>query len=234
MNRLRFFVAASLMSASVIAASPARAQMVRIAADPRAVDLRNGQFGWDERALVATVGGEVEMVISVPAQMAYIFRRGRMIGATTISTGKKGKATPLGLFEILQKREFHRSNLYSNAPMPFMQRLTWDGIALHGGDLPGYPASHGCIRMPNVFAKRLFALTAMGGRVLVTDQRMPQDSGTPRSPPPPSMLTSPLLIVTADQYESERYAFVTADDRLAPSPGQPPDEPNEGVAQPLP
>ncbi|VXC91226.1 L,D-transpeptidase family protein [Sphingomonas sp. AX6] len=225
MNWPRPFAVALLMSASVIAAQPAEAQMVRIADDPRSVDLKNGQFGWDDRALAATQGGEVEMVISVPAQMAYIFRDGRMIGATTISTGKKGKATPLGLFEILQKREFHRSNLYSNAPMPFMQRLTWDGIALHGGDLPGYPASHGCIRMPNAFAKRLFALTAMGGRVLVTDQRMPQDSAPPTPPP--------VLTVSADHYESERYAFVTADKRLAPSPGQPLYAPNEVVAQPL-
>ncbi len=226
MGSIRPFAAALLVSANLMSAPIASAQMVRIADDPRAVDLKNGQFGWDDRALAATEGGEVEMVISVPAQMAYIFRGGRMIGATTVSTGKKGKATPLGLFEILQKREFHRSNLYSNAPMPFMQRLTWDGIALHGGDLPGYPASHGCIRMPNAFAKRLFSLTAMGGRVLVTDQRMPQDVDPP--PPPPT------LMISSDQYESERFAFVTADKRLAPSPGQPVYAPNEVVAQPLP
>ena len=225
MGWLRPFAVSLLISTGVVAASPADAQMVQIADDPRSVDLKNGQFGWDDRALAATQGGEVEMVISVPAQMAYIFRDGRMIGATTISTGKKGKATPLGLFEILQKREFHRSNLYSNAPMPFMQRLTWDGIALHGGDLPGYPASHGCIRMPNAFAKRLFGLTAMGGRVLVTDQRMPGDAAPP---PPPPMLTA-----SADAYESERFAFVTADERLAPSHGQPLYAPNEVVAQPL-
>lgn len=226
MGSIRPVAAALLLAAGVMAGSNAEAQMVRIADDPRAVNLENGQFGWDDRALAATEGGEVEMVISVPAQMAYIFRDGRMIGATTVSTGKKGKATPLGLFEILQKREFHRSNLYSNAPMPFMQRLTWDGIALHGGDLPGYPASHGCIRMPNAFAKRLFSLTTMGGRVLVTDQRMPQDAGPPPAPP--------MLAISADQYESERFAFVTDDRRLAPSPGQPVYAPNQVVAQPLP
>lgn len=226
MDGIRLIATALLMSAGAIVPDFATAQMTRIADDPRAVDLRNGQFGWDDRALAATEGGEVELVISVPAQMAYIFRDGQMIGATTVSTGKKGKATPLGLFEILQKREFHRSNLYSNAPMPFMQRLTWDGIALHGGELPGYPASHGCIRMPNAFARKLFSLTAMGGRVLVTDQRMPQDAGPP--PPPP------MLAVTADQYESERFAFVTDDRRLAPSPGQPVYAPNQVVAQPLP
>lgn len=226
MDGIRLIATALLMSAGAIVPDFATAQMTRIADDPRAVDLRNGQFGWDDRALAATEGGEVELVISVPAQMAYIFRDGQMIGATTVSTGKKGKATPLGLFEILQKREFQRSNLYSNAPMPFMQRLTWDGIALHGGELPGYPASHGCIRMPNAFARKLFSLTAMGGRVLVTDQRMPQDAGPP--PPPP------MLAVTADQYESERFAFVTDDRRLAPSPGQPVYAPNQVVAQPLP
>lgn len=222
MARNRHFLTVLAAAAGLLPTPGASAQHVAIADRPTAVDLANGQYGWDDRALAATQGGEVELVISVPAQMAYVFRDGRMIGATTVSTGKRGKTTPLGLFEILQKREFHRSNLYSNAPMPFMQRLTWDGIALHGGDLPGYPASHGCIRMPNAFAKRLFGLTAMGGRVLVTDQRMPEESGPP-----------PMLTLSADQYESERFAFVTADQRIAPSPGQPVYAPGKAVIQPI-
>ena len=88
----------------------------------------------------------------------------------TISSGKAGKETPTGTFEILQKKQMHHSNLYNNAPMPFMQRLTWDGIALHAGKLPGYPASHGCIRLPAAFAKLLFAETRKGMLVVVADE----------------------------------------------------------------
>lgn len=212
-----------LLLTAGIAAPAAYAQRVPIAQEVRAVDLSNGQFGWDEGAFGATDGGLVELVISVPAQRAYVYREGRLIGATTVSTGKRGKETPLGLFEILQKRQFHRSNLYSNAPMPFMQRLTWSGIALHGGDLPGYPASHGCIRMPNAFAKRLFALTELGGRVLVTDQRLPDPAEAP-----------PVLEVSRDQYESERFAVATDDDRLIPIAGTPLYAPNKPVVQSAP
>ena len=87
----------------------------------------------------------------------------------TVSTGSDGHETPVGDFTILEKQVFHRSNLYSDAPMPYMQRLTWDGIALHAGQLPGYPASHGCIRLPKAFARQLFDLTSMGGAVSVVD-----------------------------------------------------------------
>ena len=184
--------------------------------------LKPGEYLWMPELAPA---GPVVIVISLPEQLAYVYRNGVRIGVSTVSTGKPGYETPTGVFTILQKQREHYSNLYDNAPMPFMQRLTWDGIALHGGDLPGYPASHGCIRMPNAFAKRLFGLTAMGGRVLVTDQRMPGDA----APPPPP----PMLIASADAYESERFAFVTADERLAPSHGQPLYAPNEVVAQPL-
>jgi hypothetical protein len=94
-----------------------------------------------------------------------------LIGVSTVSTGRPGHETPTGVFTILQKRKEHYSNLYNNAPMPFMQRLTWDGIALHAGNLPGHPASHGCIRLPLGFAERLFGVTALGMTVIVTDSR---------------------------------------------------------------
>jgi hypothetical protein len=108
------------------------------------------------------------MVVSLGAQQAYVYRNGVRIGVSTVSTGKKGKQTPTGVFTILQKNAKHRSNLYNNAPMPYMQRLTWDGIALHAGNLPGYPASHGCVRLPMAFASALFAETSMGMTVVVT------------------------------------------------------------------
>jgi hypothetical protein len=91
----------------------------------------------------------------------HVFRDGVLWKSSPVSTGKRGKRTPTGVFAILQKKRFHRSNLYSNAPMPFMQRLTWSGIAIHAGHLPGYPASHGCIRIPSAFASELFKITDM-------------------------------------------------------------------------
>jgi hypothetical protein len=101
----------------------------------------------------------VVITISLSSQRMHVFRDGVLWRSSPISTGRRGKATPAGVFAVLQKKPFHRSNLYSNAPMPFMQRLTWSGIAIHAGHLPGYPASHGCIRVPKPFAKELYAIT---------------------------------------------------------------------------
>lgn len=112
----------------------------------------------------------VTVVVSLPMQRAYVYRGDTMIAAASVSTGKDGKDTPVGVFPILQKREIHRSNLYNSAPMPFMQRLTWDGVALHAGNNPGFPDSHGCIRLPTAFAKKLFSVTSVGTNVIVTDQ----------------------------------------------------------------
>jgi lipoprotein-anchoring transpeptidase ErfK/SrfK len=89
------------------------------------------------------------------------------IGHSRISTGKNGYETPTGSFKILQKRKKHKSNLYENGDMPFMQRLTWDGIALHGGRVPDYPASHGCIRFPHNFASKLYGITRIGSQVVI-------------------------------------------------------------------
>lgn len=114
--------------------------------------------------------GQIIIVISLPQQRAHVYRSGIRIGVSTISSGKPGHATPTGAFPILEKRRVHRSNLYDNAPMPYMQRLTWDGIALHAGPLPGYPASHGCIRLPEGFASKLFSATQRGEIVVVADQ----------------------------------------------------------------
>lgn len=147
---------------------PAAAQQVAASGSDEVL-LRNGQWTWIEDAAWQRTGSgsDVSILISIPGQIAYVYRDGVLIAASTISTGKPGKDTPVGEFTILQKREFHRSNLYSNAPMPFMQRLTWTGIALHAGTLPGYPASHGCIRFPREFARRLFEITQLGGAVAV-------------------------------------------------------------------
>jgi hypothetical protein len=136
----------------------------------------------------------VLIVISKASQRMYVFKDGAPWASSPVSTGKRGKATPSGVFPILQKRVFHRSNLYSNAPMPYMQRLTWSGIAIHAGHLPGYPASHGCIRLPRAFAQSLYGLTKFGSTtVVVTNQALASDqaartlalaSDVPRIPTP--------------------------------------------------
>jgi lipoprotein-anchoring transpeptidase ErfK/SrfK len=112
----------------------------------------------------------VRIVISLPAQRAYVFKDGKLWDSSRVSTGKKGKRTPVGTYTILEKARYHRSNKYSNAPMPYMQRITWGGVALHAGHVPGYPASHGCIRLPRNFAKRLYAITNFSSVVVVTDK----------------------------------------------------------------
>lgn len=161
---------------------PAMAQRSdALAVERAALAMRPGAHRWaDDPALP----GPVSIVVSVPMQMAFVYRGDVLIGATTVSTGKPGKTTPIGEYTILQKRPFHRSNLYDNAPMPFMQRLTWDGVALHAGNLPGFPASHGCIRIPTAFARALFAATSLGGQVAVVNDVIAFPAYRPADPVP--------------------------------------------------
>lgn len=179
----------SMLAAAALATSLAAPAAAQTDAAPReVVVLKPGQFVWYETATYARVSGEagngVAVVVSIPAQLAYVYRDNVLIAVSTISTGKPGKDTPAGEYTILQKKPFHRSNLYSNAPMPFMQRLTWDGIALHAGHLPGYPASHGCIRLPAAFAKKLYAITGLGGVVSVVEYELDDPQVSPFGAPP--------------------------------------------------
>jgi hypothetical protein len=128
--------------------------------------LKPGDFVWRREIPPA---GPTTVVVSLENQMAYVYKSGQLIGAATISSGKAGHGTPVGIFPVLQKARTHKSNRYANAPMPFMQRLNWHGVALHGGSIPGYPASHGCVRLPMKFAERLFGLTALGSQVIIED-----------------------------------------------------------------
>lgn len=130
--------------------------------------LKPGQFYWHPEFSPA---GPMTLVVSLDEQRLFVYRNGIAIGVSTVSTGKPGKATPTGVFTILQKKIEHYSNLYNSAPMPFMQRLTWDGIALHAGNLPGYPASHGCIRLPREFAKQLFGITNYSSTTVIIADR---------------------------------------------------------------
>ena len=130
--------------------------------------LAPGKFVWDAKPAAT---GPLLVAVNIDEQMAYVYRNGVRIGRSTVSTGKEGKETPTGVFTILQKKQEHYSKKYNNAPMPNMQRLTWDGIALHAGKLPGYPASHGCVRLPMEFSKLLFGVTDTGGTVVITRNR---------------------------------------------------------------
>ncbi|MDR2858510.1 MAG: L,D-transpeptidase [Novosphingobium sp.] len=168
------------------AAVPVAAQ-VRLN-DPSVVEtvraMQPGQYLWAPEIAPA---GPVMIIVSLRDQRAYVYRNGLPIGISTVSTGKEGHVTPTGVFTILQKRVDHKSNLYNNAPMPYMQRLTWDGIALHAGNLPGYPASHGCIRLPRAFAQKLYEITNLGLTVVITD-----GDAVPRVAPGPGLRQGPV------------------------------------------
>ncbi len=111
--------------------------------------------------------GPLQIFISINQQKMHVYSDGVHIADTSIATGVPSLPTPLGVFSIIQKQVFHRSNIYSNAPMPYMQRITWSGVAMHEGQNIGHPASHGCIRMPRDFAVRLYRLTRLGSRVII-------------------------------------------------------------------
>lgn len=145
--------------------SPALAQE-QSPIETEALALDPGHYVWRPELALS---GPVEIVVSLPLQTAYVFRGGTLIGVSTVSTGAPGYDTPTGTFQILQKKVDHRSNLYDDAPMPFMQRLTWDGVALHAGKIPGYAASHGCVRLPMAFARKLYQATSLGASVHIVD-----------------------------------------------------------------
>lgn len=125
--------------------------------------------------------GPLQIVVSIARQRAYLYSSTVRIGEASISTGVAGHPTPMGVFSVIAKSRYHSSNIYSGAPMPYMQRITWSGIALHQGPLPGFPASHGCIRLPEAFAVKLWRLSKIGTRVIVTrDEVAPVAVESPR------------------------------------------------------
>jgi len=144
-------------------------------------DLKAGQWIWAGDSGPAS---PMVVVVSLNEQRAYIYRNGLLEAVSTVSTGKRGHATPTGVFTILQKDRNHRSSLYNDAPMPYQERLTWDGVALHAGGLPGYPESHGCIHLPTEFARRLFETTTLGMTVVIG-----KDGVSPESVVHPAMLS---------------------------------------------
>jgi hypothetical protein len=143
--------------------------------------LKAGEFLW---APEVAPEGPMLLVVSLATQRAVLYRNGVPIAITTVSTGRSGHRTPTGIFTVLERDADHYSSLYNSAPMPHMQRLTWGGVALHGGDLPGYPASHGCIRLPRAFARLLFGVTRLGMTVVITNE-----AAVPRVAPAESLLS---------------------------------------------
>ena len=162
-NRRRFIQSSTIAAAGLLLPGHrASAQLVRKNAD----QLRTGEFNWfPDRS----PDGPILIIVSIPDQLVHVFRNGVRVAASTCSTGKPGHSTPTGVFKILQKDKHHHSSTYNNAPMPNMNRLTWSGIALHAGNLPGYPASHGCVRLPMQFSELLFGITRKGMTVVIAD-----------------------------------------------------------------
>ena len=130
--------------------------------------LKPGQFVWDP---AAAPQGPIVVIVSLDEQMAHVYRNGIAIGWANVSSGKPGHETPTGVFVTLQKDKDHHSSKYNNAAMPYTQRLTWDGVALHAGGLPGYPSSHGCVHLPSAFAAALFDVSPKGMTVVVSSER---------------------------------------------------------------
>jgi hypothetical protein len=128
------------------------------------VGLKPGEYVW---AAAAPSDGDTKIVVDLLTQMTYVYRGDQLVGASTMSSAKTGHITPYGFWTILEKRPFYRSKKYDNAPMPFMQRIDDYGIAFHGGVNPGYPASHGCMRLPMKFAEKLYGVTKLGTKVVI-------------------------------------------------------------------
>ena len=191
------------LAAGLMACGAAIAQQVSLRSGSvveTVVNLKPGQYVWAPKVAPS---GPMLLIVNLATQRAILFRNGVPIGATTISTGRLGHRTPTGVFTILQKHVEHYSSKYDAAPMPYMQRLTWYGVALHAGQLPGYPASHGCIRLPRGFAQLLFGVTRLGMTVVVTDHAV-----TPRIAPTPELVlgrTQDLNSMTTDsEWHPER------------------------------
>lgn len=156
--------------------------------------LKPGEFTWHPER---SPEGPVAIVVSIPDQRVHVYRNGIRIAVSTCSTGAKGHDTPTGVFTILEKDKNHHSSTYNNAPMPNMNRLTWSGIAIHAGKLPGYPASHGCIRLPIKFSELLFSITHVGTAVILAGSHSD-----------PREVTHPGLVLS--EYAAHEFATVKA------------------------
>ena len=165
-----------------VAARAGTAQNIEAGKEQKALtpDLKPGDYVWQPEV---SPTGPVAIIVSLSEQTLYVYRNGVRIGRSTVSSGKEGHKTPTGVFTILEKNVVHHSSAYHEASMPYMERLTWGGVAIHAGNLPGYPESHGCIHVPMDFAKKLYEITGQGTTVLVT-----ADKATGATPAEPGLL----------------------------------------------
>lgn len=158
-------------------------------------------------------------VVSINDQRVTVWSGNNTVARSPISSGTSGHRTPTGIFSVIGKERYHESNLYSDAPMPFMQRITWSGVAMHAGHLPGYPASHGCIRMPEDFAQRLFGMTRTGMRVIVTDRDVSPISFAHTNLPVPTFVReTQVASVVAPAHMAQSAAPQQAATALDPTP----------------
>jgi L,D-transpeptidase catalytic domain len=153
---------ATALSVALGCAPAAARSQLRHKSEPKAEHVSKEPFGNIPK-------GPLQIFVSIDQQKLHLYSDGAHVADTSVATGVPSLPTPLGVFDVIQKQVFHRSNIYSNAPMPYMQRITWSGVALHEGENIGHRASHGCIRMPHDFAVRLYSLTRLGARVIVSN-----------------------------------------------------------------
>jgi L,D-transpeptidase-like protein len=171
---------------------------------PLTSNLKPGDYTWHPEL---SPTGPVVVLVSLPDQRLYVYRNGVRIGQSTVSTGKPGKGTPTGVFTVLQKKVSHTSSIYKGAQMPHMQRLTWTGIAMHAGHLPGYPASAGCVRLPIDFAAKLFSVTGVGTSVIIADNNSA-----------PSHTTRPGMVFSGRAGTSPASGFVWTPEKAPKGP----------------
>ncbi|HUB68235.1 MAG TPA: L,D-transpeptidase family protein, partial [Candidatus Methylacidiphilales bacterium] len=203
MHRYPFIIAMALISFLALPTVQASSFTKGREVAPFTSGLKPGEYVWKPEISPA---GPVVILVSLPDQIMYVYRNGVRIGRSTVSTGAKGHATPTGVFTILQKKVRHESSIYKGAQMPHMQRLTWTGIAMHAGNLPGYPASHGCVRLPEDFAEKLYSVTTLGTVVIIAGNK----SG-------PDMTTKPGLLFSRKKNETAPAGAVVWKPERAPS-----------------
>jgi len=163
--------------------------------------LRPGQFTWHPDR---SPDGPVAIIVSLPTQLLHVYRNGIRIGVSTVSSGRPTKPTPTGVFTILEKARTHYSSTYDEASMPNMERLTWDGVALHAGGLPGYPSSHGCVHLPMAFSADLYTVTQVGTPVIIAGS-----NGEPQSVVHPGLVLG--------QYAANEFDGIVAKEMSPPS-----------------
>lgn len=201
---------AILLGTAVCAlAAPAAASTDAASIEQAAAMLQPSAWVWQDNS----GSGPLNVIVSLADQRAYVFRGNQMIAVSSAATGRDGKETPTGIFPILQKQVHHKSTLYDSAPMPYMERLTWDGVAIHGGSTPGYRNSHGCIHVPLAFAKKLYAATRIGTVVEVTKGSV--------VPTDPSMLPPDPKVDASDTARANAAALKTSETGDQPAAPQP-------------